>query len=154
VLRAVGSSSAQPDSWRQRFHHVRKAAARFGKGRAEIFSGTVSYSHGQLGSKTFHVSGSSAQELGAALDKARGNVAAASTKAKTNLKRAATSPKRRKSEKIDLLPRPSELASVSTKARNLCVLNARLDASEMLASSAQMVRSKVRGCRLNLSNPR
>jgi len=39
-------------------------------------------------------------------------------------------------------PQRSELASVSTKARNLCVLNARLDASEMLASSAQMVRSK------------
>jgi len=41
VLRAVGSTSQQPDSWRQRFHHVRKAAAKFGKGRAEIFSGTA-----------------------------------------------------------------------------------------------------------------
>jgi len=48
----------------------------------------VSYSHGHMGSKTFHVSGSSARELGAALDKARGNAAAAASKAKTNVKRA------------------------------------------------------------------
>jgi hypothetical protein len=54
VLRAVGSESKHPDSWRKRFHRMRQAAARSGAGRAEMFSSTVSH---VSGCKTFSPNG-------------------------------------------------------------------------------------------------
>lgn len=151
VLRAVGSTSRDPNSWRHRFHQVRRLAARHGRGRAEVFSPRIQQSISGVNfsprpaealalhnialscASKKHLTGERLDEIteGGTDEESPDDSARGEARANSNSLMRQTSKMKK-----------STIGSVSAKTRNLCALTTRLAAAEVLHDATVALQQK------------